>query len=85
MFKPPTNKYIFAKGKEHLYRRLTVREIARIQGFPDDFKLLHSPTQNWERIGRAVPPNLMKEISKHIQTTVLDKLNKINEESDNDE
>ena len=64
---------------------MSIDEGKRIQTFPDDFKLLHSPTQNWERIGRAVPPNLMKEISKHIQTTVLDKLNKINEESDNDE
>ena len=25
----------FVKGKEHLYRRMTIREIARIQGFPD--------------------------------------------------
>ena len=66
-------------------RIMSIDEGKRIQTFPDDFKLLHSPTQNWERIGRAVPPNLMKEISKHIQTTVLDKLNKINEESDNDE
>ena len=55
-------------------RLMSIDEAKRIQTFPDDFKMLHSPTQNWERIGRAVPPNLMKEISKTIQTEILDKL-----------
>ncbi|MFG5919110.1 DNA cytosine methyltransferase [Sneathia vaginalis] len=32
------NKQIFEPGKEELYRRLSVRECARIQGFPDDRK-----------------------------------------------
>lgn len=53
-------------------RLMSIDEAKRIQTFPDDFKLLHSPTQNWERIGRAVPPNLMKEVSKTIQTEILD-------------
>lgn len=55
-------------------RLMSIDEAKRIQTFPDDFKMLHSPTQNWERIGRAVPPSLMKEISKTIQTEILDKL-----------
>lgn len=55
-------------------RLMSIDEAKRIQTFPDDFKLLHSPTQNWERIGRAVPPNLMKEISKTIQVEILDKI-----------
>lgn len=55
-------------------RLMSIDEAKRIQTFPDDFKLLHSPTQNWERIGRAVPPNMMKEISKNIQINILDKL-----------
>jgi DNA (cytosine-5)-methyltransferase 1 len=31
------NKRIFVAGKESLYRRLSVRECARIQTFPEDF------------------------------------------------
>ena len=40
MVKVATNDCRFVEGKEHLYRRMTVREIARVQGFPDDFKFI---------------------------------------------
>jgi len=55
-------------------RLMSIDEAKRIQTFPDDFVLLHSPTQNWERIGRAVPPNLMKHIAIHIKDNILSKL-----------
>lgn len=47
-------------------RLLSIDEAKRIQSFPDDFILPHSPAQNWERIGRAVPPLLMKAIVLNI-------------------
>ena len=41
-----------------LDRRLTVRECARLQTFPDDFVFPHSATSNIMQIGNAVPPML---------------------------
>lgn len=55
-------------------RVMSIDEAKRIQTFPDDFILPHSPVQNWERIGRAVPPNLMKAIAENIKKTILDKI-----------
>lgn len=57
------NKCQFVPGKENLYRRMTVREIARVQGFPDDFKFIYTDTDNaYKMIGNAVPVNLAYEI-----------------------
>lgn len=41
-----------------LKRRLTVRECARLQTFPDNFLFPHSATSNIMQIGNAVPPML---------------------------
>lgn len=58
----------FVKGKEHLYRRMTVREIARIQGFPDDFKFVYSNVDDaYKMIGNAVPVPLAYEIAVAIR------------------
>jgi len=49
-----------------LPRRLTVRECARIQTFPDDFKFSHAKTENVSQIGNAVPPVLAHTVAKSI-------------------
>ena len=41
-----------------LDRRLTIRECARLQTFPDSFLFPHSTTTNVMQIGNAVPPML---------------------------
>jgi len=43
-------------------RPFTVREYARIQTFPDDWKFAGSTSQQYKQIGNAVPCNLGKEV-----------------------
>ncbi|EFX92002.1 DNA (cytosine-5-)-methyltransferase [Actinobacillus ureae ATCC 25976] len=68
MEKHGTNDYRFVAGKENLYRRMTIREVARIQGFPDDFKFIYKNTNDaYKMIGNAVPVNLAYEIAVGIK------------------
>lgn len=58
----------FVEGKESLYRRMTVREVARVQGFPDDFIFIYeSVNDGYKMIGNAVPVNLAYEIASAIK------------------
>lgn len=67
MIKVGENKQIFAPGKEDLYRRLSIRECARVQGFPDEFKFFYTNLNDaYKMIGNAVPVNLAYEMAKAI-------------------
>lgn len=58
----------FVEGAEHLYRRMTIREVARVQGFPDGFQFIYKDTNNaYKMIGNAVPVNLAYEIAVAIK------------------
>lgn len=64
----------FVKGQEHLYRRLSVRECARIQTFPDSFTFYYkSVVAGYKMIGNAVPVRMGKVLAEKI----LSDLNKI--------
>jgi DNA (cytosine-5)-methyltransferase 1 len=52
-------------------RELTVPELKRLQSFPDDYILNGTYKQNCERMGRAVPPLMMKAVAEHIYKTIL--------------
>ncbi|MGP1362673.1 MAG: DNA cytosine methyltransferase [Bacteroides sp.] len=73
MLKVESNKQIFASGYEHLYRRMTVREVARIQTFPDDF-IFHYYDINvgYKMVGNAVPVNLAYHLAKSIMRSLLE-------------
>ncbi len=62
----------FVAGKENLYRRMTIREIARVQGFPDTFQFIYNETNDaYKMIGNAVPVNLAYEVATAIKQTLL--------------
>ncbi len=68
MLKISPNVNQFVEGKEHLYRRLTVRECARVQGFPDDFIFFYNDLNDgYKMIGNAVPVNLAYEMALSIK------------------
>lgn len=61
------NKRIFLPKKEYLYRRLSVRECARIQTFPDYFIFKYkNVADGYKMIGNAVPVEFAKNLAKVI-------------------
>ena len=55
-------------------RKFTIAELRRICAFPDDFILCGSYAQQWERLGRAVPPVMMCAVAETIRDKILGKL-----------
>ena len=52
-------------------RKLTIGELKRIQSLPDDFILTGKWNQKSERIGRMVPPLLLKTIADSVYEKVI--------------
>ena len=55
-----------------LPRRLTIRECARLQTFPDDFRFEHSSTTNIMQVGNAVPPVLAHLVASAVNKFLRD-------------
>ena len=73
MEKIDNNLQRFVPSQEHLYRRMTVREIARVQSFPDDYIFLYdNVNMGYKMIGNAVPVNLAYHVAMSIRSA-LDK------------
>jgi DNA (cytosine-5)-methyltransferase 1 len=59
----------FVSGKESLYRRLSVRECARIQTFPNDFEFVYGTVSDgYKMIGNAVPVEFARQLAEKIKS-----------------
>ncbi len=68
MIKVEKDKHIFVEGSKELYRRLSIRECARIQTFPDDFIYEYNDIAvGYKMIGNAVPVNFAFHIAEQIK------------------
>ena len=71
MRKVDEDHFAFVKGSESLYRRLSVREAARIQTFPDDFIWYYrNIAHGYKMIGNAVPVLLAEIVAQQIRKDI---------------
>jgi DNA (cytosine-5)-methyltransferase 1 len=54
------------------YRRFTPREVARIQSFPENFKLIGSEGAQYRALGNAIPPVMFWHIAKKVSELLND-------------
>lgn len=67
MEKVEKDQWKFVEGKEHLYRRYSVREAARLQTFPDEFTFHYDNVKDgYKMVGNAVPIKLAKSIAESL-------------------
>lgn len=64
--------HLWKDGLRHIHpdprqaRTITVREAARLQGFPDDFIFSGTRSENYKMIGNAVPPIFSKVLARAV-------------------
>lgn len=67
MTKVGKDQFIFQEGSEARYRRISIRESARIQTFPDSFILDYSSVaKGYRMVGNAVPITLAKAVADQV-------------------
>lgn len=66
--------YLLVNGE----RRLTPREMFRLQGFPDTYTIIDNDTQARKQAGNAIPVNLIKAVILKLLPYVVTTLDKTN-------
>lgn len=69
------SEILINRGEGETPRRLTPRECARLQGYPDDFKIVVSDTQAYKQFGNSVVVPLMSSVA----SLIVEKLNSLKE------
>lgn len=69
------SEILINRGEGEIPRRLTPRECARLQGFPDSFKIVVSDTQAYKQFGNSVVVPLMTAVAE----TVVAKMNELDD------
>jgi DNA (cytosine-5)-methyltransferase 1 len=64
---PKSGEYIHPEQD----RTISIREAARIQGFPDDFVFEGSHCELYDQVGNAVPPQLAGAIGREVKACLL--------------
>lgn len=67
MHRASQDNYVTDRGK---VRRLTPRECARLQGFPEDFRITVSDTQAYKQFGNAVTVDVAYQVAKNLKDTI---------------
>jgi len=72
MIAPTITRWVFHPGSGRWghpedIRTLTMREVARIQSFPDDYKFVGSNNDQAGQLGNAVPPLLAQAVVTHMK------------------
>jgi DNA (cytosine-5-)-methyltransferase len=66
-----TDPVLFEGGR---YRRFTPREVARIQSFPESFKLVGSESAQYRALGNAIAPVMFWYVAQAVSKQLEDKL-----------
>lgn len=70
--------HLFKDGLRHIHpdpkqaRSITVREAARLQGFPDDYEFIGTQADAYKMIGNAVPPIFSEKLAKAIYSLLFE-------------